>query len=69
MVPPISYRHGANNPKFRKLHQTQAYIGSSQLCQGHLLVKDWHFLQEEFLEEIQAELKLDYRYYMDNIWA
>jgi hypothetical protein len=32
--PAFKHRHGATNPKFRKLHQVQAYIGWSQLFQG-----------------------------------
>jgi hypothetical protein len=66
--PEFTHRHGADDPKYRKLHQTQAYVGWSQLFQGRL-VKDWSILQEEFLETHNAEMKLDRRYYSGSIWA
>jgi hypothetical protein len=66
--PKFSNRHGANDPKYRKLHQTQAYIGWSQLFQGRL-VKDWSQLQEEFIDQNNADMKLDRRYYSGTIWA
>jgi hypothetical protein len=56
--PQFRKRHGANDPKYRKLHQRQAYVGWSQLFQGRL-VKDWSELQEEFRYSHNAELKLD----------
>jgi hypothetical protein len=66
--PKFRNRHGANHPEYRKLHQRQAYVGWSQLFQGRL-VKDWSELQEEFLDNHNAELKLDRRYYSGTIWA
>ena len=30
-------RHGANDPKYRRLHQLQAWVGWSQLFQGRLV--------------------------------
>jgi hypothetical protein len=66
--PVFKKRHGGQDPKFRKLHQLQAYIGWSQLFQGRL-VSDWSILQEEFLEEHSAEMKLDRRHFMGDIWA
>jgi hypothetical protein len=62
------YRHGANNPKYRKLHQEQAYIGRAQLFQGRL-VSEWSKLQEEFLEENAAAMEVDQRHYTGVIWA
>jgi hypothetical protein len=66
--PQFRNRHGANDPKYHKLHQQQAYVGWSQLFQGRL-VKEWSELQEEFLDSHNAELKLDRRYYSGTIWA
>jgi hypothetical protein len=42
--------HGANEPKFRKLQQTQAYLAGSQLFQDRLF-KAWGQLQEDFIDE------------------
>jgi hypothetical protein len=61
-------QHGANEPHFRKLHQTQAYIGWSQLFQCRL-VQDWSQFQDKFLEDNNDELKLDQCYYTGNIWV
>jgi hypothetical protein len=61
--------HGANDPKLQKLHQTQAFVGWSQLFQGRLLVQDRSRLQEEFLEENNTNLELDRGYNMGAIWA
>jgi hypothetical protein len=66
--PQFRNRHGANDPKYRKLHQRQAYVGWAQLFQGQL-VKDWSELQQEFLDNHNAELKLDRQYYSGTIWA
>jgi hypothetical protein len=66
--PKFRNRHGANDPKYHKLHQRQAYVGWSQLFQGRL-VKDWSELQEEVLDNHNAELKLDRRYHSGTIWA
>jgi hypothetical protein len=66
--PVFRNRHGANEPKFRKLHQLQAFVGWAQMFQGRL-VKEWGILQEEFLEEHNGELKLDRRYYTGDIWV
>jgi hypothetical protein len=66
--PTFRNRHGANETKFRVLHQTQAYVGWSQLFQGRL-VQDWSRLQEEFLAANNATLKLDRRYYTGDIWT
>jgi hypothetical protein len=35
--PQFKNRHGANQPKFRQLHQLQAFVGWSQLFQGRLV--------------------------------
>jgi hypothetical protein len=66
--PAFKNRHGANNPKYHKLHQEQAYIGWAQLFQGRL-VSEWSTLQEEFLEKNSTELELDRRHYTGAIWA
>jgi hypothetical protein len=66
--PVFKKRHGAQDPKFRKLHQLQAYIGWPQLFQGRL-VSNWSRLQEEFLEEHSAEMKLDRRHFTGDIWV
>jgi hypothetical protein len=66
--PQFRIRHGANDPKYRKLHQRQVYAGWWQLFQGPL-VKDWSELQEEFLDNHNTELKLDRQYYPGTIWA
>jgi hypothetical protein len=55
-------KHGANDPCFRKLHLTQAFVGWSQLFQGRF-VQDWSRLQDTFLDDNNAELKLDQGYY------
>jgi hypothetical protein len=60
--------HGAHIPKFRELHQAQAFVGWSQLCQGRL-VTNWSQLQEDYLETNQATLKLDRRYYSGELWT
>ena len=59
--PEFTSRHGATDPKYRRLHQRQAFVGWSQLFQGRL-VNDWSHLQEEFLTQNNAQLKLDRRY-------
>lgn len=66
--PHFTQQHGANEPKFRKLHQLQAFVGWSQLFQG-ILVLEWSQLQEEFLEENAKELGVDRRHYSGAIWA
>jgi hypothetical protein len=66
--PEFTSRHGATDPKYRRLHQRQAFVGWSQLFQGRL-VNDWSHLQEEFLTQNNAQLKLDRRYYTGDIWA
>jgi hypothetical protein len=66
--PHFTHRHGANDPKFQKLHQLQAFVGWSQLFQGRL-VMEWSQLQEEFLEENAAKLEVDQRHYTGSIWA
>jgi hypothetical protein len=66
--PHFTQRNGANEPKFRKLHQLQAFVGWFQLFQGRLVLK-WSQLQEEFLEEYAAELAVDRRHYTGAIWA
>jgi hypothetical protein len=66
--PTFRNRQGANENKFRALHQTQAYVGWSQLFQGRL-VQDWSRLQEEFLATNIETLKLDRRYYTGALWT
>jgi hypothetical protein len=66
--PEFTSRHGATTPQYRQLHQRQAQVGWSQLFQGRL-VTDWSHLQEAFLEQHNAQLKLDRRYYTGDLWA
>jgi hypothetical protein len=66
--PGFTSRHGATDPKHRRLHQRQALVGWSQLFQGRL-VTDWSHLQEEFLDQHNDQLKLDRRCCTGDPWA
>ena len=66
--PKFGNRHGAHDPKFRRLHQLQAWVGWSQLFQGRLVHK-WSQLQEAFLVSLPIHEQLDRKYYTGTIWT
>ena len=62
--PGFSNRYGAQDPKFRRLHQLQAWAGGSQLFQGHL-AHEWSQLQEAFLVSLPIHEQPDREYYTE----
>jgi hypothetical protein len=67
-VPTFGAKHGRDKPQFQALIQAQQAIGWEQLFQGRF-TKHWSLLQDKYLDQNQAHLKLDRQFNSGEIWT
>ena len=67
--PAIGNHPSANDPKYKRLHGLQAYVGWSKLFNGHL-VQEWRSqLEEAFLVNFPNHQQPDRKHYTGAIWT